>query len=368
LPATCLILFIAAGVSFLPQAALNQLHTGIWTGDPLDAERVKVDNPVWGLVGNGIVFLTGNLTPPVAPFAGRWNQASVHWMSLPFFTELAKHYRRFTNMGIGELPNEEGAGLGFGISILFAVVCFQCAVHRKSGAQCVDWLRSQGVWVGAAAIFGFLYLCAKLGAPCTARYAAVYYPLMILPFLFCQANRSLVRTQFWKALAVLCAASGLLVVVLTPSRPLWPWKTITRHLLERSPGNQLVQRAAKVYSVYSQRSDNLAALRKFIPDNTRLIGFMASKDDTEMSLWRPFGSRTVEGITSPEQIQASPGSSMIAIASTTGLNEVFGKPLDEILPQYHAQILGSEKIIAKISAGEEDWYVLRFTFYHLKTP
>jgi len=353
-----LVLLLAVSVSFLPQAVLNHLNAGIWTGDMHDELQIKLGSPVYGLIGNVIILLVMNVAPPVAPFAGLWNRACAHWMSLGFFHELLKQYPRFT-MTFSELQNEEGAGMGLGFAILLFLVCLQYLFFRKRKDACPCCLQSRGFWVGCGAIFGLLYLCAKLGAPCSARYAAVYYPLMLIPFILGPGNSALVRTKFWKLAAMLCAASGIITVILTPSRPLLPITTVAHYLQKRYPNNLLIQRTEKVYSVYAHRADNLAILNKYIPANTRVIGFTATIDDTEISLWRPFGTRRVEDVTNPQQLKTTDGSPRILVISNYGLDEVFGKTEEEFVRDYHARILGSEKIMVKVTMGEEDWFVMQ---------
>ncbi|MEI8342147.1 MAG: hypothetical protein WCH43_11530 [Verrucomicrobiota bacterium] len=351
-------LALALVVSFIPQAVINHLNAGHWAGDPLDTEKVKIDSPVWGVIGNAIIFIQGNFAPPIFPFASLWNSAAKHWLSLGFFVELMKHYRRFM-LTMTELPNEEGCGIGFGVSALFVWICVYCGMRRSRLPDLKSYLKKSGFWIGGGAIFGFAFICAKLGAPATARYGAAYYPLMFVPFLLLPGNSVLVRTKTWKFAAAVCAASALIVVVLTPSRPLWPYETLSRYMAQRFPNNRLVQRTATVYSVYGKRADNLASLRKYLPEGAGVVGFMATGDDTEISMWRPFGSRKVVEVISPEQLESSRRECPVIVASTAGLTAVFGKSVEAVCQEHNGRILGTEKIITKVQAGVEDWYVIQ---------
>ena len=102
---------------------------------------------------------------------------------------------------------------------------------------------------------------------------------------------------------------ALLVLVLTPGRPLWPAQTVLSKVLAWKPGQRSIARALAVYSVYDMRSDPLANVRALLPEGLSVVGFMGTADDIDISLWRPFGQRRVEHVLlsdSPEQIQATP--------------------------------------------------------------
>ena len=62
-------LLAAAGVSFLPTAALNLRYTGDWSGDPTNYFQIRIANPAYGLLGNAVELAAGNLAPPVAPLS-----------------------------------------------------------------------------------------------------------------------------------------------------------------------------------------------------------------------------------------------------------------------------------------------------------
>ena len=87
--------------------------------------------------------------------------------------------------------------------------------------------------------------------------------------------------------------ASLAAVVLNPARPLWPALTVLRHVEQRWPDRPIFARAALVYGVYRDRPDYLAPLRSSLPAEVRTLGFLATGDDAEWSLWRPIGSRQV---------------------------------------------------------------------------
>ena len=67
------------------------------------------------------------------------------------------------------------------------------------------------------------------------------------------------------------------------------------------PDQRLLQRALTVYSVYGVRWDPLANVRELLPQGLKVVGFMGTADDIDISLWRPLG--TPAGRThSPERV------------------------------------------------------------------
>ena len=104
-------------VSFLPTAALNQKFAGHWAGDPMNLEKMTIQKPWSGIMGNSVQLAMQTLQPPVLPFARPISNAL--WESVPkgFRDSLL---RDFPNLAwlFGELPQEEGTGLGLCIAVL----------------------------------------------------------------------------------------------------------------------------------------------------------------------------------------------------------------------------------------------------------
>ena len=113
--ATLLVFGLAALVSFLPMAVLNTQHCGDWSGAKLEPPFMVMKDPWVGLWGNTFQILLVNFTPPVFPLAGWWNFHAP--LLMPHGVTMAVD--RFFDGGffaIGELPTEDWAGVGFGVS------------------------------------------------------------------------------------------------------------------------------------------------------------------------------------------------------------------------------------------------------------
>jgi hypothetical protein len=148
-------------------------------------------------------------------------------------------------------------------------------------------------------------------------------------------------------------------LILSPDRPLWPAKTILSKLNEQHPGQHLIARALKVYTVYSERSDPLAGVRDLLPPEIQTVGFIGTEDDTDISLWRPFGGRRVEHFLladPPEQIRQQV---QYVVVGGENLKE-HNTTINVWLQQSGAELVGTTNATLKISEGLQPWYVVRF--------
>lgn len=119
--AVCLpFIVIAAVVSFLPTAILNVIHCGDWSGAVLEEKNMAAHSPFNALAGNIFQLLLQNFCPPVFPWATWWN-AHAPEIAPHALVSVSNHFI----MGffqLGELPTEDSAGLGFGLSVLLTAV------------------------------------------------------------------------------------------------------------------------------------------------------------------------------------------------------------------------------------------------------
>ena len=89
-------------------------------------------NPVVGVWGNGFQLVLDNFAPPIFPMAHWWNENAPSFMPHSL-TAAADKYFDDGFFSLGELPTEDWAGIGFGLSVLLAVSVFaawEFARHR----------------------------------------------------------------------------------------------------------------------------------------------------------------------------------------------------------------------------------------------
>jgi hypothetical protein len=193
-----------------------------------------------------------------------------------------------------------------------------------------------------------------------ARLIAPYYAL-ILPLLLTGTGVSqIIRRRWWHWLTGAVLVMAFVVLIVAPDRPLWPAKTILGRLHAKLPDQRLIARALKVYTVYSQRSDPLADVRALLPPDAKTVGFIATEDDTDVSLWRPFGGRRVEhfNLNDPvEEIRRH----QIQYVVVGGFNLAnHNTTFDAWLQQSGAELFASTNAIMKVNEGPQPWYVVRF--------
>jgi hypothetical protein len=107
-------------ISYVPTAILNHQFTGDWKGDPRNSEALQVGSPLAGILGNVLQLSAQNLQPPLLPGASVLDQRLASLLPPKVQTLLKHEFPRFT-LHIGELPQEEEAGLGLPLIILLTI-------------------------------------------------------------------------------------------------------------------------------------------------------------------------------------------------------------------------------------------------------
>jgi hypothetical protein len=220
---TVLAIAIALTASMIPTAIRNIQYCGDWTG--MAAEPVRLNNgpPFFQIVVNFFLVLLANFAPPIFPFSGAWDRLIEH--SLPgalhaklneFFEADAARFR------ISEMPAEEAAGLGFGVSVLLLTILLRQVALPKNCVK--NQLFSQRNLIGAAALVGAIYFMAHSGLYAPARYLLPLYFPIIAPILALPSAAKLAAQKWWRNLALLTFALAALLLVISPARPLFPPK------------------------------------------------------------------------------------------------------------------------------------------------
>ncbi len=350
------VVLVAGAVSFLPTAILNVRYLGDWSGLSIEAPGMNMKNPFVGIWGNLFVFLLDNFTPPLFPFAGWWNAHALsllpRFLSAPFAANFQPD-----SLSLGELPTEDWTGIGLGLSALLAISVFANFFVRRSPPSGV--FSAWRIFVLLTPWLALLAYCAKSGMNTAARLIAPYYPLLLPLLLVGPAVSSVVRCRWWRILVYANLFLALVVLVLTPDRPLWPAKTILSKLAARHPGSRSLARALEVYSVYGNRTDSLAGVRALLPPDIKVVGFLGAEDDCDFSLWLPLGSRRVEHflLSDPPERFREKG---IEYAVVGGLNLKFHRTtLEDWMQRTGAQLVAATNATEKVAEGPQMWYVVR---------
>jgi hypothetical protein len=360
-PATLAVLVLAGIASFFPLALMNQLHCGDWLGRSVEIVHKEIHQPLIGVFGNVFQLLLGNFVPPIFPLAGWWNHHAL--LILPHFivTALDTNFEGGILI-IGELPTEDWVGIGFGLGVLLATsVLGSFWVRENSPPASVN--RSIPGWlcrsVRVAAWLSLLAYCMKSGLNTAPRLITPYY-LLLLPLLLAGARQShVIRRRWWRGLVVGVLGLALIVLVLSPDRPLWPAKTILSKVLKQHPEQQSVARALQVYTLYSKRNDALADVRALLPPGLKVVGFLGGEDDCDISLWRPFGARRVEHFLTTDSAAQIKERTEYVVVSESSL-AAHGVTFAEWLQKTGAIPVASTNAMLKINGGMQSWQLVRF--------
>ena len=349
---------VALIISIVPGAALNQIYCGDWTGLSVEGGVRIAPKPIVAVAGNTIQLLAQNLTPPILPGAAQLETKLRAMIPEPLRSRLIESFEGRFAMDLGELQIEESAGLGFSVSVLTLIALLYyfawLSSTENSGVQRSVPLKTKLVL--AAVWFGFTVLMAKSSIAVMGRISASFYPLLIAPVLLLPSNEVLARRRWWVVCATFGAVLSMLVVILTPARPLWPAQTVLTTLAKKT-GNPAVQRAEKVYQFYGQRADCLAPIKALIPAGTRVIGFISRGDDPETSLWIPFGSRAVRGIT--PRTDLSKRDFDYVVVNPDDFPHYWKTSFEKWLADNKASIVSSAKVDIKVKLGAVEWHLVK---------
>jgi hypothetical protein len=344
---------IALLISAVPTMILNQHYTGSWSGDPQNEYKMQLENPVAGLVGNSLLLAEESFMPPVFPGASAWSD----WQVRAVPESLKAAFPRLVLGKPNELPGEEGAGLGLGVTLpLLLALMFSLGGFRQ-----LDSMKKILPPVALAAWVSLLFFMAKIGSEAGPRLLLPYYPLVLVPFLLLPAQRALARRGWWQIFLALMAATVLPVMILSVSRPLWPAQTISTRLAQIHPENKMLQRLATTYATYARRNDCLAPIRAGLPADATEIGFLAGANDADYSLWRPFGQRVVKYLhADPEKFLQHPETFAWVVIKEDEWPGISPIPLATWAAAHHAQILLTVPITVLVSWGPENFCLLHF--------
>jgi hypothetical protein len=338
-------ILIGLSVSLVPTAIQNTLHTGHWSG--LSSNHpMRIKDPLAGLTGNTLQLAVGLLEPPVNPFSERIRQMTIELLPDVLIPWLIEEFPKF-RLDFREMPREETAGPGlFWIASVGLLLGF--SRHRS-----LRKIPIAGLIAGGCTLISVVVYMLMAGSESTARLLTPYYlPLSIFPLLWIEDQVQ----KFWRAMkgvGVILMITALVPLILSPSRPLWPWHLVISALPDSVRNHAAAQRAVSVYNGYAQRSDAFRPIRKYFAPDCNTIGLVTNGDDPETGLWRPFGKRRVVQCRLLPILDNMDIDCLVA-RKTDWEKAVKTKKLKQELWQKTAEI----PIVAKVRDGPEIWLVL----------
>jgi hypothetical protein len=400
---TAVVAALAGVASLGPMILVNLKYSGDWTG--IKAEKVEAleQGSLLNVANNTVLLTLQNLAPPIFPWASAWNAAVIRHMPPGLKARLERSFEPGgAHWMLGELQYEEAAGLGFGVTALLLVsVAGGCCGRREKpsgfgfvgratrkrdasatmghgeerggvgSGGCATRKRDASTTMGrdgfgiasrhALLIIGGAYVAllafmVKSGLTTAARLITPYYALLIPALLLAPGQAEVIRKRWWRMGAAAVFALGALLVVLSPSRPLWPANTV---LAMSGTGSRLMERTRAVYEVYRQRADAFAALRDLLPAEARVVGLVAS-DDPETSLWRPFGHRRIVQVARSDRASDLLGKGIDYVAvNPKKLEMFFGRTFEQWLTEMNGTVLHEVTLPLRVTQGPSKWYIVK---------
>jgi len=281
----------------LPIFVSNHLHGGSWSGANLensDEKPVTAANPWLGLAGNFILLGIQNCAPPAWPWIKETATGIRESLPSPLLEGLSKTSEGgFTDLGIRELPGEEGAGLGLGLMVC---VCF--SLIFAWGAQKPHRPKNRALMLaGGGALAAILIYSTKLAMACPAR---ILLPglLFLLIFVSVLPGQDLwARAALMRLLMLAVMLSSCAVLLVNPARPLLPIPALLKMAEKVGLPHSLQQRMSTVYSAYACRARIFEPLLAEIPadQKNQPLGYTGGAG-LEASLWKPYGTRSVVSV------------------------------------------------------------------------
>ncbi len=355
---------LVCGASLLPTLIFNRIYCGDWTG--MKAEQgvaIATGAPAFHIAVNSVLLVLHNFVPTVFPVANRWNQWMDHLIPGSMAARLQAYFEPAgAHLHLGEMQMEESAGLGFGVSVLMLIL-LGCALFRKKKGPVLRpktrWL-SYEMLIAFAAWVACAIFMAQSGLSCPARYLAPFYALLLAPFIIgASFGDGPGGKLFWKSAGVGVFGLAALLVVITPSRPLWPAMSVLRALGADRSSHPLVRRAWTVYHVYGQRADAFAPARAILPPHADPLG-LVTFDDPETSLWRPFGSRRIRHVCRDDTSEALSRLGInYLLASSTVVTQHYQMSFDQWQQRQNAESVARLTLELRAGRGPTDWFLVK---------
>jgi len=200
---------------------------------------------------------------------------------------------------------------------------------------------------------------AKSGLTPAARLVAPYYLFVVPVLLLPQFHARLVRTLWWRAVAVMVMILAAGLAIVTPARPLWPATRVLGSLGGAESEHPLVRRAWKVYSTYAQRWDSFAPAREMLPEGETVVG-VVTFDDPEASLWRPYGQRRIVHIAPDDTLEEVRHRGVRYILVSPVLLERFQHiDLPQWLERFDGTVVDERDVTLRVGVGTTRWCLVK---------
>jgi hypothetical protein len=353
---------IALLCSCVPLVFFNLQKTGGWTGDPADQWHVRAHNPVGAAMVNVLLVAVDGSQPPVFPGNEHLNAALNPVNDSAAMEWLRQSHGDFKRIRYSTMDNAATAGPGF--SLASYCVCLlggfwlvgKNSISRNTAVSSLSLAWRLAPWLAWIAYGACL---CKLGSVQSPRIVAPYYPLLLVVLLRSPRVALLERRKGYAVLAGFAAATTILIIVLTPSRPLAPVQTIAR-----ISHSSALDKAAGEYRIWENMRDDLAPLRAELPPEATRLGYGAGLSDTPYGLFQPLGHREIVELGAPLGTgPLAPPNLRFAVVTERGLKERYNLDLKTWLERAGGEIIytytRSVVMDAHSAPFYESWYLVK---------
>lgn len=335
--------------SFLPMAILCWMHTGRWNGNPDDRHGFEPEHPIAALVGNGIEFGTGILQPPVLPASHAISRKIFGPLEQTgLFRWVKESYGCFNPSFNPEMPSEESAGIGLGITCVF----IGWLLTRSRGGHLPPPVKSAiHPWFAIAVVAAMAAFMIKSGVGGTRRLMVPFTPFLILAGIQVMQTTKPARQLLSRRLLSIMPALFLLPsLFLNPNRPI-----IRASVFRSLPfiPESIVARIQRVEESYSIRSVFFAGLLEKIPPGA--VVAYGGNDHPLASMFKPYRDRRRV----VELLPKTQNSASWIIGLKSGIERRMGMPLDVWESQSGFTKVHEEILVARATTGPDIWMIFR---------
>ena len=344
--------------SFLPTAAINIHYCGDWTGAAAEDQKLGEVEPLVGVATNSVNAVIQNLSPPVFPFAGTWNRFA---KKITPSAWIEANHRSFEAGGaefsLPDFMGEEQSGLGIGVTLLLVISLLLGITRKPSLAVTATETYFPRLLLFLLFSIALLAYFSKAGMSTVARHITPFYPFFLALLLTGSRQALVTRMRAWRWACGLALLSAFAVIVIVPSRPLWPAKTLLGHVDLNS--HPILVRAKTGYSVYQNRADGLGPLRDALPPDARRVAFLSFGVSSELPLWKPYLRRSLRHVLPSENLSVlrSEGIRHLVL-NTDGFEKMFGMTPNAWIEKGGGMIISRISIQLLSRKPPSEWWIV----------
>jgi hypothetical protein len=328
-----------------PTFVLNHLHFGQITGPSADALQFAGAGPLTNVLCGAVLMLWQMLQPRINPLAFSLNQPLIDWVASTGVHQLAPRFE----MRMVPVAMVDNASIGTITFVAVLIGLWLALRHRR------EWLGHWAAWTALAGVVGFCIAVSRF-LPSTVGRSFAGFVFLVFPLAMLGWTRLSERAQ--RVGVVLSVMSGVLVLVLTPLRPLWPAATL-RDWMERR-GNTAIAGALETYLKVSERAMAGSSLVAAIPpEETSFVALIGGEDPLLPTLTTGDSLQKVVLLSPNSPVETITGISVRHVLVSGMAIHSFPEICAYLERGDHFQLVRSAEYTSKLARGPETWRLYR---------